>query len=270
MRGLRFRPAALAVLLLLMCRVAPAADSPDYTNARELFLRAMGQAVPPAELGAEATVEANDDPALRSYPLYPYLQAERIVQALNAGLTSVPIAAAADRRAAGFLATASLLPVGAQLRRSWLENLAQRSQWDVFLTVFRDAVANDALRCQALTAKIATGQTAALGPALVKQWLTLHEQPECDLPFAWGMDHGILTAELLERRARAALQAGNTALAKPLDRPAARSPGDGAARVDGAAGGTRPCDRCPAEPARHRRAARSAARRLDTTGAAGP
>jgi soluble lytic murein transglycosylase len=216
MRGLRFRPAALAVLLLLMCRVAPAADTPDYTNARALFVRAMGQTVPTAELGAEAAVEATDEAALRSYPLYPYLQAERIVQALNAGLNAAPIAAAADRRAAGFLASASLLPVGAQLRRSWLENLAQRNQWDVFLTVFRDAVATDALRCQALTAKIATGQTAALGPALVRQWLTLHEQPECDQPFAWAMDHGIITAELLERRARAALQAGNTALAKPL------------------------------------------------------
>src|SRR5665213_559263 len=157
MRGLRFRPAALAVLVLLMCRVAPAADTPDYTNARTLFLRAMGQTVAPAALGTEAAAEANDDPALRSYPLYPYLQAERIVQALNAGLNAAPIAAAADRRAAGFLATTSLLPVGAQLRRSWLESLAQRSQWQVFLSVFRDAVATDALRCQALTAKIATG-----------------------------------------------------------------------------------------------------------------
>ncbi len=204
MRGLRFRPAALAALLLLACRVAAAADIPDYTSAREQFQRAMSQ--------ADTAGEPADEPALRGYPLYPYLQAERIVQALAQPAT----AAAADRRATGFLATYGTLPVGAQLRRSWLESLAQRAQWDVFLTVYREPGASDALRCQALTAKISTSQTALLGPSLVRQWLIGRETPECDLPFAWGQEHGIITADLLERRARLGLQAGNTALAKPL------------------------------------------------------
>ncbi len=204
MRRLFFRPATLAALLLLGAPVAPAADGPDYSGVREQFLRAMAQ--------VEPALDANDEPALRSYPLYPYLQAERIVQALNAA----PTAAAADRRAAGFLATYGQLPVGAQLRRSWLENLAQRAQWELFLTVYREAGATDALRCAALTARIATGQTAQLGPALVRQWLAAREAPECDSPFGWGLDHGVITVDLVERRARAALQAGNTTLAKPL------------------------------------------------------
>ncbi len=199
-----FRPVTGIALLLLAWRIAPAADAPDYSGAREQFVRAMAQVQP--------AVDADDDAALRSYPLYPYLQAERIVQALNAA----PTAAAADRRAAGFLATYGLLPVGAQLRRSWLESLAQRAQWDAFLSVYRESGATDALRCAALSARIATGQTAQLGPALVRQWLTAREVPECDSPFAYGLDHGIITAELVERRARAALQAGNTSLAKPL------------------------------------------------------
>ncbi len=199
-----FRPAAGIALLLLAGRIAAAADGPDYSGAREQFLRAMAQVQP--------ALDADDDGALRSYPLYPYLQAERIVQALNVA----PTAAAADRRAAGFLATYGMLPVGAQLRRSWLENLALRAQWEAFLGVYRDSGATDALRCQALTARIATGQSAQLGPALVRQWLAAREVPECDSPFAFGLDHGIITAELVERRARAALQAGNTSLAKPL------------------------------------------------------
>ncbi len=212
MRSLRFRPAALAALLLLGIPVAPAAASSDYSGVREQFLRAMAQVAPAgAGVGGEAA-DANDDPALRSYPLYPYLQAERIVQALSAA----PTAAAGDRRAAGFLATYATLPVGAQLRRNWLENLAQRGQWEAFLTVYRDAGATDALRCQALSARIATGQDAQLAAALVRQWLLPREVPECDSPFAWGIDHGLITAELVQRRARAALQAGNTALAKPL------------------------------------------------------
>ena len=203
MRRLRFQPAAFTVLVLLGCRLLLAAPPADLTGARQLFLQAMAEAQRP---------DATDDPVLRSYALYPYLQAERIRQAFNDGAQ----VAAADRQAAGFLATYGLLPVGIQLRRSWLESLAQRAQWDAFLTIYREAAASDPLRCQAFTARIATGQTAQLGPSLVKQWLTIREVPECDGPYAWGAEHGIITPDLLERRARLALQAGNTAIAKPL------------------------------------------------------
>jgi soluble lytic murein transglycosylase len=213
MRGLRWQPVAFTVLVLLACRMLPAAPIPDLSGARQEFLQAMALAQRPAQGPADSGPSATiDDVTLRSYPLYPYLQAERIRQALG----DPAEVAEADRRAAGFLATYGVLPVGVQLRRSWLESLAQRSQWDAFLTLYRDAAASDALRCQALTARIATGQTAQLGPSLVRQWLTLREIPECEGPYAWGVEHGIITPELLERRARLALQAGNTALAKPL------------------------------------------------------
>ena len=219
MRGLRFRPAAGAVLVLLGCHTLLAAQPPDLASVRQQFLQAMAQAQRPVQGPAAAPpTDTTDDPALRSYPLYPYLQAERIRQAFNDGSE----VAAADRRAAGFLATYGLLPVGIELRRSWLESLAQRSEWDAFLTIYREAAASDALRCQAFTARIATGQTAQLGPLLVRQWLTLREVPECDGPYAWGVDHGIITTDLIERRARLALQAGNTSIAKPL---IARLPG---------------------------------------------
>ncbi len=214
MRGLRFTPAALAALLVVGGRVYATAPTPDLLAVRQQFLQAMASAA--------AAGDANDDPALRAYPLYPYLQAERIRQALANEAT----VSAADRRAAVFLATYGLLPVGAELRRSWLENLAQREQWSAFLEVFREAGATDALRCQALSARIATGQSSQLGPALVRLWLTTHEVPECERPYAWGFEHGTLTPDLLERRARMALEAGNTALAKPL---IARLPGTQAA-----------------------------------------
>jgi soluble lytic murein transglycosylase len=204
MRGLRLTPAVLAAILVLGQQLAPAAEPPNYIGVRQQFLQALASSA--------AAGDADDDPALRAYPLYPYLQAERIRKALSVEAT----AAAADRRAEGFLATYGTLPVGAQLRRNWLDSLAQREQWATFLDVFREAGATDALRCQSFTAKIATGQTAQLGPALVRQWLTTHEVPECDGPYAWGADHGIITADLVERRARLALQAGNSALAKSL------------------------------------------------------
>jgi soluble lytic murein transglycosylase len=213
MTRVRVRSAALAALLLLGWRMAPAAAMPDYSAARLLFQQAMAQAARPPG-GAVATTETAadvaDDPILRGYPLYPYLQAERIRQAFSSD------AAAADRRAAGFLVTYALLPVGTQLRRSWLESLAQRNDWEAFFNVYREAAATDALRCQALTARIATGQTTQLGPLLVRQWLTTHEVPECEGPYTWGAEHGLITADLIERRARLALQAGNTGLARKL------------------------------------------------------
>jgi soluble lytic murein transglycosylase len=214
MRGLRLRPVAFAVGVLLTCRMVPAAQAPDLTGARQEFLQAMALAQRPAAAAPtdSAPSAPPDSVTLRRYPLYPYLQAERIRQALG----DPSEVAAADRRAAGFLATYGVLPVGLQLRRSWLESLAQRSQWDAYLTIYRDAAATDALRCQSFNARIATGQAAQLGPSLVRQWLILREIPECDAPFAWGAEHGIITPELIERRARLALQAGNTGLAKPL------------------------------------------------------
>ena len=213
MTRMRVRPAALAVLLLLGWRIAPAAPAPDYSASRLLFQQAMAQAARPAGgnvAATESAADVADDPLLRSYPLYPYLQAERIRQAFSYD------PAAADRRATGFLVTYGLLPVGVQLRRSWLESLAQRNEWEAFLNVFREAGATDALRCQFLNARIVTGQTAQLGPLLVRQWLTPHEVPECEGPYAWGADHGLITADLFERRARLALQAGNTGLARKL------------------------------------------------------
>ena len=198
MKGVHWRAAAAAALLLA-CRLAAAAPPADYTAVREQFLQAMTQAARPAAgpvPASEAVAGSADAQALRSYPLYPYLQAERIRQAFGAD------PAVADRRAAAFLLDYGLLPVGAQLRRSWLENLAQRAQWDTFLNAFRETGASDALRCQALAARISTGQTAQLGPLLVRQWLTQHQVPECAPVYAWGIDHGLITADLLERRAR--------------------------------------------------------------------
>ena len=213
MKGVQWRAVASAMLLFAGVSVAAAPNTPDFTSARHLFLQAMAEAQRPARGPVADGIDTADAPALRSYPLYSYLQAERIRQLFAAGPAAT---AAADRRASGFLATYGPLPVATQLRRSWLENLAQRAQWATFLDVYRDASATDALRCQALTARIATGQTAELGPALVRLWLTTHEVPECDRPYAWGLEHGIITDDLLERRARLALQAGNTTLAKPL------------------------------------------------------
>ncbi len=212
MRGLRFGPAAGALLWLLACRMALAVEPVDPRAARQQFQLAMLQAERAGAPADDGAADATDDPALRAYALYPYLQAERIRQAFN----NPAAAAAADRRAAGFLATYGLLPVGIALRRSWLENLAQRSQWDAYLTIYRDAGASDAQRCQSFTARIAINQTAQLGPLLVHQWLIPHETAECERAFAWGIEHGIITTDLIARRARLMLQAANPVVAKAL------------------------------------------------------
>ena len=126
------------------------------------------------------------------------------------------------------------------------------SNGSAFLEVFREAGATDALRCQALTARIATGQTAQLGPALVRQWLTTREVPECERPYAWGFEHGILTPDLLERRARLALEGRQHRARQTADRPVAGHAGGAAAPVGAAAGQPAAPHRPAAQASRHR------------------
>ncbi len=205
MKRLHWRPATLAALLLLGQRIAPAADTFGYSAVREQFQQAMAQAARPA-----ATTDDRRCALIRCIRIWWPNASVRPSAPTRAAASAI------DQRAAGFLATYGLQPVGMQLRRSWLENLAQRAQWAMFLDVFRDASATEALRCQALTAQIDTGQTAQLAPTLIRLWLTTHQVPECDLPYSWGIDHGIITADLVERRVRLVLAAGNTGLADSL------------------------------------------------------
>ena len=86
------------------------------------------------------------------------------------------------------------------------------------MTQYRqDRDTQPALRCHALAARVALGQTDGLADELTATWLTPKSLPDaCDPAFAWWKARGGPGAALIERRARLALEAGEAGLARFL------------------------------------------------------
>ncbi|MET0984579.1 MAG: transglycosylase SLT domain-containing protein, partial [Steroidobacteraceae bacterium] len=140
--------------------------------------------------------------------------AARIAQQLDPPDTVSP---EADAQAATFLAQTSDEPVARRLRRAWLTSLADRQRWADFITEYRAEAANSTLRCQFLAAHIALDRTADLAPQIVERWLTPQQLPTaCEPVFQWGREHQVITADLVEERARLVLNEGNLRFARIL------------------------------------------------------
>ena len=202
---------------IVALRPAAGDSNPDpHAAARREFIAALEQAqrgvpLPPA----------GDSEALRSYPLYPYLQAARLQRRFGD-----PAAAPEIQE---FLEAHAGAPVSASLRRSWLMELALRRQWEAYLTTYREVLDDTiAARCNAFEARIALGRTEGLADEVAAQWLhPTSLPPACDPAFDWLRSQGKLTPALVEQRARLALDAGESGLARFLARslpPAAAAP----------------------------------------------
>jgi soluble lytic murein transglycosylase len=204
----RFIPFGSIATLALLCSVnARGAPTDAYADARKAFQDAY------ARVTANLPEESADSDELKSYPLYPYLQAARIRQALNGSPDSL---ARVDQSAADFIAAHEQQPVSHGLRRAWLDSLAKRSKWSLFLEAYRDAGATDATLCQSFTARIELGRTDGLARDIANQWLTPHSLPECERSFDWLTANGLLTPDLVEKRVRLALESDNVAFARQI------------------------------------------------------
>jgi peptidoglycan lytic transglycosylase len=211
-RVLRFIRSFLAAVMLVLACSIPCSDARSAASAAEVR-KAFQEAYTRASTNI-ADFDAPDSAALKSYVLYPYLQAARIQLALS--VSSGDSAAMADKRAADFLATYGQQPVTRSVRHVWLDSLARRSQWTQFLAVYREPGSTDTTRCQSFIARIELGKTEGLVPEITKEWLIPHSIPECDRPFAWLKDNGVLTTALIEERARLALDNNNPAFARQI------------------------------------------------------
>lgn len=160
-----------------------------------------------------------DSPVLQTYPIFPYLQAVRLQRALRLNDPH------SDASISGFLELHRNEPVTQGLLKSWLASLAQREEWTQFLPHYAADVSDINLRCSAATGRLRSGDTKdLLGPAL-ELWMTPTVlPPSCAPVIQWLTDHLQLTPDRIERRARAALAAGQPALAETLarDLPAAQ------------------------------------------------
>lgn len=198
---------ATATLAAAITGAGAAAEKADaYAGARKEFQQAYDSAS-----GTDSATA--DSESLKKYPLYPYLLAERLRKGLA---PDSPTAADVDKRAAAFVAEYDPQPVGRRLRRVWLESLARRQEWATFLSAYRAANADEALRCQSFTARIALDKTEGLVSDIGTQWLTPHSIQECKVPFDWMKDKGVLTTELIEQRARLALKGGDAPFARQI------------------------------------------------------
>ena len=197
--------------LALLCGTAAhsAGTAASYADTRKSFQDAYARATTSVTEAGEA-----DSESLKNYPLYPYLQAARIQQALSS--TDATTVAQADKRAGDFIAAYGQQPVARGLRRAWLDSLARRSQWNQFLAAYRDVGASDATRCESFNARIELGKTDGIAPDIAKEWLTPRSLPECDRPFAWLKQNGTLTTALIEERIHLALDNNNAAFARQI------------------------------------------------------
>lgn len=190
-----------ALFSLLFAVNAPAQE--DWAAAREQFTAAMAKA-------DEGAIAGKDSAELRGYVLYPYLEAARLQQQIK----QMP-SAETDSRVREFLESNAKSPATRELRRDWLQNLAQREDWAAFRPAYRQDVADTSLRCQQLLARIKAGSDPALREDASKVWMTAQKLPNTCIPaFDWMKQQGWLTTELLEQRARLALGAGNADLAE--------------------------------------------------------
>jgi soluble lytic murein transglycosylase len=207
-RSLRLIAAATLALLCGM-PVQAAGTAASYAEVRKTFQEAYARAAT-----SVADAGETDSESLKSYPLYPYLLAARVQQALGSADPAALVEA--DKRATDFIAVYGQQPVARNLRRTWLDSLARRSLWNQFLAAYHDAGASDATRCESFMARIELGKTEGLAADIAKEWLTPRSLPECDRPFAWLKQNGALTTALIEERVHLALDNNNAAFARQI------------------------------------------------------
>lgn len=219
--------AALGCVVAVLASGAPSvADERERLSAavlepaREEFVAALRR----AETGAEGLdAGSRDSERLQGYPLYPYLEAARIVVALR---QAVGPQSPADRAAEAFVARHDGQPVVRDVRDAWLESLARRELWQRFLARL-DAPSDVKTRCRAFRARIALNRIDGIVPDVVDVWLTGRQLPlDCEPVFQWLREEGLLTDELIERRVLLLLENGQADFARLI---AGRLPEDRAA-----------------------------------------
>ena len=195
------RPSLVAALLSLLTLPLVASAEPDAAT-RAAFAEAYN---------APSADNSQDSDTLRAYPLYPWLYAARLRQALADG-TPESQAAALE-----YLETAGDVAHVRDLRRALLLKASNENDWVRFLALWRDSASNDALACRKLEARRAGGDTEALIKDITARWLSEKSlPPECDAVLSWFMRQPVYTPVLVEQRLRVRLLDGDVTSAKAL------------------------------------------------------
>lgn len=195
------RRAGLLLSLLLICAAARA-DGIVTAGQRELF-----RATDAALAAGDSTAFMLARPALRNYPLYPYLLYRNLKQRLD----EFPVA---EVRA--FMLDYADLPAADALRRDWLYRLAEAQRWEDFLDDYR-ATGDVTLDCYRRQALLSVGKTREALDGIEALWVHGYSRPEaCDPVFAVWRERGGFTQDRIWRRFRLAMRAGQDGLGRYL------------------------------------------------------
>ncbi len=135
---------------------------------------------------------------LRDYPLYPYLQAAALEHDIEQ----------ADRATVeSYLKQYPDWIPAADLRRSFLQELARRQDWSDFQALYQPGL-GESLSCFALQAKLAQGGTLDFERDLAALWNTPNLPNACDPVLSAAQAQGLLTAARLWTRIDRAADAG--------------------------------------------------------------
>lgn len=203
----------IRIALALLCLSTTVRAAEDFSVARAEFQAAH----------ARVTSRQPDDPArdsseLRAYPLYPYLQAARLKRDFAQAMSGTPGQRTRDMEA--FLELHGSEPVARELRRDWLRETANTKRWQKYLDLFDPEIDRGTLwNCHQLAARAALGRADDLADDIMETWMSPKSLPEaCDPAFNWLRSKGQLTPQLVEQRARLALENGEAGLARYLAR----------------------------------------------------
>lgn len=203
----------IRIALALLCLSTTVRAAEDFSVARAEFQAAH----------ARVTSRQPDDPArdsseLRAYPLYPYLQAARLKRDFAQAMSGTPGQRTRDMEA--FLELHGSEPVARDLRRDWLRETANTKRWQKYLDLFDPEIDRGTLwNCHQLAARAALGRADDLADDIMETWMSPKSLPEaCDPAFNWLRSKGQLTPQLVEQRARLALENGEAGLARYLAR----------------------------------------------------
>jgi len=187
-------PVGACLALLLASGSAGAGERDDFLAAEEAL--------------KSGDLQVFEDLAsdLRDYPLYPYLRFESLRRDLGMDRA---------KEVEQFLDDFEDTPLAPRLRRAWLNRLAAVPEWGDYARLYRPDGSTDR-KCHYLRALIETGRSTEALPQIEPLWRSLPKA--CDPVLDAWMEAGRLTEDLVWARIALAIDAGQTRLARYLDR----------------------------------------------------
>ena len=195
-------PVCFIVLLISTTPPLQAHDGPGIKAQRTLFIK-----VESALKVGDRSLFKRHRKSLADYPLYPYLLHQDL---------SHRLARADEDEIADFLrAYGGKTPVAEKLRHRWLEQLAHRGRWGMFLEHHAESVniENKDNLCRYAYALIHAGRVSEAKELVRSLWLVDFSQPPpCDPALKWGFDQSVIDDALIWSRALLVSERGERGL----------------------------------------------------------